>query len=110
MLRKCVICIVMCVVVCYVEAKEAYSPGERECMKYGGLCVLEGTCREGNLARTQGLCQTEPKRMECCHGLPKTATGCHAQGGECFPGSYRCQRQISADDCIEGETCCLLTH
>lgn len=82
---------------------------ESACARQGGLCVHKLDC-DVPTAKT-GLCPDSAHRgVECCYEVKpiKGDRSCAEYLGECMTHCYAENLKRPANDCNEGETCCVL--
>lgn len=83
---------------------------EWPCARQGGLCVHRADCQSPTTK--SGLCPESAHRgVECCYEvLPsQLSMPCNEYQGECMKHCNALGLRRPANDCQEGEHCCVLT-
>lgn len=86
---------------------------EFACAMLGGHCVQRQDCYPEELTSIKGLCRKNRNvGVECCYRIkfPKKIQKCEDDfQGACMS---RCHEQLKrpADDCSDGEHCCVLVN
>ncbi|XP_062708612.1 U-scoloptoxin(19)-Sm1a isoform X2 [Aedes albopictus] len=84
---------------------------ERACARQGGLCVQKDDCK--SLTAIKGLCPENANRgVECCYEVkpPRMNMTCADHQGECMANCNAVWLIRPANDCANGETCCILVR
>ncbi|EDS43699.1 conserved hypothetical protein [Culex quinquefasciatus] len=83
---------------------------EWPCARQGGLCVHRADCKSPTTK--SGLCPESAHRgVECCYEVmpSQLSLPCNEYQGECMKHCNALGLRRPANDCQEGEHCCVLT-
>uniref|UniRef100_A0A1Q3FQI1 Putative conserved secreted protein n=2 Tax=Culex tarsalis TaxID=7177 RepID=A0A1Q3FQI1_CULTA len=83
---------------------------EWPCARQGGLCVHRADCKSPTTK--SGLCPESANRgVECCYEVmpSQLSMPCNEYQGECMKHCNALGLRRPANDCQEGEHCCVLT-
>ncbi|XP_022126292.2 U-scoloptoxin(19)-Sm1a-like [Pieris rapae] len=90
------------------SADNSYIINELPCLLANGECRKSEDCPTG-VRQLTGYCpRQEQNGIKCC--LSSTLS-CRSRGGECV--SFKCPKDLTfsrANDCSQGETCCILVQ